>query len=256
MLYSRRSVILNGMLTVISGNCCAITAASAQTASGGCWVPPDRAQPYFATSREVHAYQNGNERIEPRSGNSALDRALVQSLARLTSLLEVLPGFAYFDDSSGSNAKATSAQLLDRTDGTVLFGLRLLQECLARPANGDASIVAICAHEYGHILSYKNGMIRTLDPPNSGDEGVFRAEQFADYVAGYYAGTRKRENPDYPAVAFATTQRSFGGGDHGTGEQRGEAVQAGFLAAFQHRLGPQAAFQAGLQFSMQRSIEY
>ena len=254
-MLTRRTILFDGMLTVIAGSCCVSNSASGQISSGGCWVPPDRTQPYFATSREAHAYQNGNERIEPRSGNSALDRALVQSLARLTNLLGVLPGFAYFDDSAGSNAKATSAQLLDRTDGTVLFGLRLLQECLARPANGDASIVAICAHEYGHILSYKNGMIRTLDAPGSGDQGIFRAEQFADYIAGYYAGTRKRENPSYPAVAFATTQRSFGGGDHGTGQQRGEAVEAGFLAAFQQRLDPESAFQAGLQFSMQRALQ-
>lgn len=255
-MLSRRRVVLNGLLTVIGGSCCARLAASTQPGHNGCWLAPDQAQPYFATAREVHAYQNGNERIEPRSGNSALDRALVQSLARLTNLLGVLPGFAYFDDSTRSNAKATNAPLLDRTDGTVLFGLRLLQECLARPSNGDASIVAICAHEYGHILSFNNGMISTLDPPGSGDQGVFRAEQFADYIAGYYAGTRKRQNSDYPAVAFAITQRSFGGGDHGTGEQRGEAVEAGFLAAYQHRLEPTQAFQDGLQFSMQRALRY
>lgn len=254
-IYSRRTVVLNGLLTVIIGNCCNAASAQAQS-QGGCWVPTSRVQAYFASSNEAYAYQNGNEHIEPRSGNSSLDHALVQSLARLSNLLEVLPGFAYYDDSSAPNAKATSAQLLDRTDGTVLFGLSLLQECLARPSNGDASIVAICAHEYGHILSYKNDMIGTLSPSGSGDQGVFRSEQFADYIAGYYAGVRKRENPAYPAVAFATTQRSFGGGDHGSGRQRGEAVEAGFLAAYQRNLAPQVAFQNGLQFCMQREIEY
>jgi predicted metalloprotease len=180
----------------------------------------------------------------------------VQSLAKLTSLLGVLPGFAYYNDSDGSNAKATPEKLLDRSDGTVIFGLQLLKECLARPANGDASIVAICAHEYGHIVSYKNGMIGQLDTQGSGDQGVFRAEQFADYIAGYYAGTRRRENRDFPAVAFATTQRSFGGGDHGSGKQRGDAVQAGFLAAYQRNLGRESAFQDALKFCMGRTIEY
>lgn len=144
----------------------------------------------------------------------------------------MLPGFCYYDDSDGMNAKATSDVLLERTDGTVMMGLQMLEALLSRPERPDASILAVCAHEYGHILSYKTGLIDQL----RGGGGVFRSEQFADYIAGYYAGTRKLVHPNYPAVVFATTQQSFGGGEHGSGAQRGEAVQAGFLAGYQRRL--------------------
>ena len=174
---------------------------------------------------------------------------MAQALGKLSRLFGVLPGFCYYDDGTQGNALATGEQLLDRSDGTVMFGLSFLRELLSRPQHGDASIVAVCAHEYGHIVSYKYGQYEQL---RTG--GTFRVEQFADYFAGYYAGNRKLERPDFPAVVFATTQRSFGGGgDHGTGEQRGEAVQAGFLAAYQQRLTPAQARDAGLAFCMGRS---
>jgi hypothetical protein len=251
---TRRSLVLNGLLTVIAGSCCSLHARAVPSRRHGCWLTPEEAKPHVSTVKEATIVRSMRARIEPRSGNRELDKALVQSLARLTGMLGILPGFAYFDDASGPNAFATTERILGNTDGSVLFGLKLLEMCLKRPTHGDASIVAICAHEYGHILSYKNGMMDKLSPANSGDEGTFRAEQFADFVAGYYAGTRKRANPSYPAVAFATTQLSFGGGDHGTGEQRGEAVQEGFLAAYDKGLAPEPAFERGLEFSIGRRL--
>lgn len=244
---SRREIVLGGLLTVVFGSCC--SRALAQPRTSGCWIPPSETPAYFRRATRPMTLQNGNERMEPRSGNRQLDRALAQSLARISRLFDVLPGFSYYDDAGAPNAKATSQQLLDRTDGTVIFGLRMLQNLLAgsRP---DASIVAVCAHEYGHILSYKNGMIHQLDP--TGTE-AFRAEQFADYMAGYYAGSRKRESSSFPAVVFATTQQSFGGGDHGSGQQRGEAVQQGFLAAYQQRLDSRQAADAALAFCLGRT---
>ena len=184
----------------------------------------------------MRSFYSGAEQIEPRSGNSNLDRALAQSLGMLSRTFDVLPGFAYYHDDDSPNARAMTDALLNRTDGTVIFGLNMLRLLLQRPQNPDACVVAVCAHEYGHIISYKNGMINQLDPTRS---QPFRAEQFADYIAGFFAGTRKRQRPSFPAVAFATTQRSFGGmtrGSHGTGAERGEAVQRGFLDAFQRRL--------------------
>jgi hypothetical protein len=53
-------------------------------------------------------------------------------------------------------------------------------------------------------------------------------------------------------VVFATTCRSFGGGNHGTGEQRGEAVQAGFLTAYRDHSDTDAGVAAALRFAMSR----
>lgn len=245
MLAERREV-LGGLLTVLGGTCCSHQ-AMAQTS--GCWVPQGQAQPYFnRVQGRTTMFNSGREQLEPRSGNRQLDRALAQALGKMSNLFGVLPGFCYYDDGDSANALATSEQLLDRSDGTVMFGLSFLRELLSKPQHGDASVVAVCAHEYGHIVSYKYRQYDELKRTG----GTFRVEQFADYFAGYYAGNRKLERPDFPAVVFATTQQSFGGGSHGTGQQRGEAVQAGFLAAYQQRLTPVQARAAGLAFCMGR----
>jgi hypothetical protein len=210
-------------------------------------------QGYFNRSSEVQTFASGNEQMEPRSGDRNLDRALAQSLATISREFGVLPGFTYYDDGGRPNAKATPEKLLDRTDGTVLFGLGFLRDILRTQQRPDASIIAVCSHEFGHIVSYKNGMIRQLCPNRA---QPFRGEQFADYMAGYFAGRRKLEHPDFPAVAFATTQRGFGGGDHGTGEQRGRAVQQGFVDAYQRRMVASNAIQAGFQYSMAQTLQF
>ncbi|RXT57166.1 hypothetical protein B6S44_01615 [Bosea sp. Tri-44] len=189
--------------------------------------------------------------IEARSGNPELDRALAQTLGRLSQLFDVLPAFAYYQDGSQPNALATPEPRLQRADGTVLFGLNMLQQLLTRPEHPDASVVAVCAHEFGHIVSYKTGLIDRLMQDNN----PFRAEQFADYMAGYYAGFKKLERNDFPAVAFATTQRSFGGvtrGTHGTSEERGSAVIEGFKSIYERKLSAPDAIDAAFQFSMSR----
>jgi hypothetical protein len=115
-----------------------------------------------------------------RSGVVGLEAALVKTLDMLSSMFGILPGFAYFHEKGEPNAKATSVDLLkDRPDGTVLLGLKLLHSLLALPEHADAAVVAVCAHEFAHIVSYSNGYISQLTP-NSGSS-PFRAEQFADY---------------------------------------------------------------------------
>ncbi len=99
-----------------------------------------------------------------------------------------LPGFAYFDDSAGMNAHATTRQLLSRSDGTVLFGRRLLDTLLARREHPDVAVSAVCAHEFGHIAQYKIGIHKQL---REGEETVKRLELHADFLAGYFAGCRK-----------------------------------------------------------------
>ena len=46
-----------------------------------------------------------------------------------------------------------------RSDGTVLFGVRLLRKLMNDFANDnpDAAVAAVCAHEFGHIVQYQEG---------------------------------------------------------------------------------------------------
>lgn len=251
---NRREALFGGALILswIAAASCPCQANVSGARSLGCHVPKEEAPDFFALTNSAQTFQFGTEDIEPRSGNRALDRALAQTLARLARTFNVLPGFAYYRDQSRPNALATPEPLLQRTDGTVLFGLSMLQTLLARPQHPDASIVAVCAHEFGHILGYKTGLIRQLAP---NPQKPFRAEQHADYLAGFFAGLRAIEKPNFPAAVFAITQRSFGGttrGSHGTGEERAEAVVHGFKGAYERRLSVAAGVEEGFQFAMSR----
>ncbi len=220
--------------------------------STGCYVASDDAQSFFDLTNHAGKFQFGTEQIEPRSGNPQLDYALAQTLARLAKTFNVLPGFAYYRDSNSPNALATPRPLLQRTDGTVLFGLSMLKLLLQRQVHPDAAVVAVCAHEFGHIVGYKTGLIRKLVPDI---RQPYRAEQHADYLAGYFSGLRRRENPNYPAVVFAQTQESFGGstrGTHGTRAERAEAVVEGFKGAFEQGLDVSAGIEQGFRFAMRR----
>jgi hypothetical protein len=229
--------------------CCAFVGQSAGT---GCYVPPEAAPTLFGRTSTANLYETGTEDIEPNSGDPRLDRALAQSLAKLARTWDVLPGFAYFREPKENNALATPRVLLKRGDGTVLFGLGMLKELLTLPEHRDAAIVSVCAHEFAHVVQYKSGFFQKLAPNK---EDPFRAEQHADYLAGFYAGLRRLEYPDYPAVVFAKTQSMYGTrtrGTHGTSKERGDAVQEGFKAAFDRRLSPQDGILEGFNFAMSR----
>src|SRR5262245_58874061 len=79
---------------------------------------------------------------------------------RLSELFEVRPGLSFYDDSDGASALATTAfyqSVFPSIDGTVLLGLRLIQEEMAR---GDMTTVfMVMAHEFAHILQYKRGLM-------------------------------------------------------------------------------------------------
>lgn len=215
-------------------------------------MPPEVAPTLFGRAGAAYLYETGTEDIEPNSGDRLLDRALAQSLARLARTWDVLPGFAYFREPEENNAKATPQPLLKRSDGTVLLGIGMLKELLAFPEHRDAAIVSVCAHEFAHIVQYKSGLIKKLAPNR---ENPFRAEQHADYLAGFYAGLRRLEYPDYPAVVFAQTQSRYGTrtrGTHGTSKERGEAVVEGFKAAHERRVSPQDGILEGFNFAMAR----
>ncbi|MDF2640230.1 MAG: metalloprotease [Novosphingobium lindaniclasticum] len=246
---SRREFSLCSLLVVTLRCACSPVAASGQTMRGGCWIPEDRMQPYFDRSEGGFAFHHtGNEPMNPHSGDRSLDMAMAKALSSISAEFGVLPAFGFYREASnGKNALATKRRALNRADGTVLFGLNLLNDLLQLKINRDAAIVAVCAHEYGHIVASKLNIQTTLNP--SGID-PFRSEQFADYISGFYAGIRKLRNINFPAVAFAVQQGRSGGPDHGTGKQRSDAVIAGFKNAFEHRMNTSDGIEAGVNFAM------
>lgn len=200
----------------------------------GCIVPKNRTSELFNKSGKPVLYVTGEEPIVLKSGNKDFDYALAHTLVKISNSFNVLPGFAYYDDTEGKNAYATPAVRLKNADGTVLFGQKLLDEIFRTKQEPDVVVASVCAHEFGHILQFKHGLDKIV---LKNQPTVKRAELQADFLAGYFAGIRKKERPSFPAAVFAMTQYEFGDphvsqeGHHGTQEERGKAVSEGFKLA-------------------------
>jgi hypothetical protein len=250
-MISRRDIALGGLLTIgwLAGSCgCRAHAADAPHPFG-CTLTDDEADAVFALG--ATPFGPGDSPTIVGSGDRELDYALAQTLSRLTDTWNVLPGFAWFDDSAAPNAFATQRRLLSREDGSVLFGRRLLDRCLRSREHPDVVVSAVCAHEFGHIVQYKNGLSKRLQ---AGQPTVKRVELHADFLAGYFAGVRKLAKPDFPAAVYATTQYGFGDyrsdsvRHHGRPEERAAAIVKGFEVAFRDRGSPAEALAIGMRY--------
>jgi hypothetical protein len=183
------------------------------------------------------------------SGDATFDRALAVTLVKISETFSVLPGFA-FSERIRLNAFASRRTELGRADGSVVFGNSMYRAIMLRREHPELGIVAICAHEFGHIVQYKH----RIDDILVVNGRAKRLELHADFMAGYFAGRRKLEVPDFPAAVFATTQYSFGDGEygdpdhHGCPAERGDAVVAGFDSAFRAKEGLAAALQTGVRY--------
>jgi len=232
-MWHRREVVLGGALTLLfaSSQSCYCHDASAPH-SRGCCLHPDDVNSIYPSGTSTAL--SGDDTIIPNSGDREFDFALAQTLYMLSKKFDVRPGFAYYDDSAGQNAYATLTVRLSNADGTVLFGKGLLSKLRHMQESPEVGVAGVCAHEFGHIVQYRLGLI---DKVNAGQPTAKRCELQADYLAGYFAGLRKLEHPNFPAAIVGVTLRGFGDtlfndpGHHGTPEERGFAVMRGFEAA-------------------------
>lgn len=188
----------------------------------------------------------------PHSSDRLFDRALAQSLYRLSEVLAVVPGFGFYDDYDGPNAYALPQPRLGGVDGTVLFGLRFLEMLRRVPENPEVGVLAVCAHEFGHILQFKHGLWRSLVSKTSSK----RLELQADYFSGYFTGTRRLERPAFPAAHAALAHFRMGdtafnsANHHGTPDERGAAFVRGYEVAFQQRHPLNEAIQIGMAYAI------
>ena len=218
--------------------------------SHGCCVTSGEFAQLLTRNDGVQAYSQGDEPIIQHSSNRDFDRALAYMLASISSVFGVLPGFGYYDDGNRHNAYANPARRLGRRDGTVLFGLGLLQDKLSE-VPGGARVAAVCAHEFGHIVQFKYDLQARI---RSGSSTVKPIELHADYLAGYYAARHREDVPSFPAAEFAMSQ--YLGGDpyvgeedhHGTRRERGAAGEAGFKARKLNNLYLSEAIEQGIKY--------
>jgi hypothetical protein len=254
-MWSRRESIIGGALTLLfSGGCaCRVDAQSARTShSEGCYLSDADLDAIYPENTDTRLFFTGNEPMIPRSGDRDFDMALAQTLAKLSDIMGVLPGFAYYDDYDARNAYATARVRMSRADGTVLFGQRLLQQLRAGSDNPEVAVAAVCAHEFGHIVQYKHSLVTRV---RRGEPTVRRLELQADFLAGYFAGFRKRERPNFPAAVVATTTFSLGDNNvghkshHGTPDERAAATVRGFEVAYKDKKNFNDAIQESINYA-------
>lgn len=252
-MMTRREAVLGGALILISGGCACAQSSQPGRHSFGCMLEPTEAEPYLATATQPQLFDGpAPERIIASTGNRDFDYALAQMLSRLTDVFGVLPGFCYYDDYDGENAKATNSTQMKRADGTVLYGKRYFIRCMSAVESPEAVVSATCAHEFGHIVQYKYNLVSRL---KQGQRDVKRVELHADFLAGYFAGARKLEKPDYPAAVFATNRYARGDNStdvqhHGRPEERAAAVVRGFETCYRERRNFADTIQIGVNYVM------
>jgi hypothetical protein len=234
-MLSRRSFVVGSIAVPFIRACPChaqqFTASDRTPNTYGCWLDDEDVDSVYPVGTDTRLFVSGDEPMIPKSGDRNFDYALAQTLSKISSVFDVLPGFAYYDDYDGKNAYATTAVRLNRADGTVLFGQGLLADLRASPDHPEIAVTAVCAHEFAHVFQYKHNL---MDGLLAGQSTVKRVELQADFLAGYFAGIRKKERPAYAAAVVAATQSKFGDdaidnrGHHGTNQERGVAVVAGF----------------------------
>jgi hypothetical protein len=244
-MITRRRLLTGGIASIALGPEC----SHCQSSFEGCGIAFDQAEAILGSERIWLSYRS----VQTSSGDRDFDRALAETLVFLSDRFFVLPGFAFFNEPGSPNAFACRARELGRSDGSILFGRKLFREIMSRRERPEIGIVCVCAHEFGHIAQYKYDVYDRLVGVN---RRVKRLELHADFLSGYFAGLRKIQRPDFPAATFALTQ--FGFGDytddvdhHGTPDERGAAVVAGYRAAYEEKLKFGYALESGIRYVSQ-----
>lgn len=254
-MITRRSILKAAALLVPMRTWWGTLAAAAQPHrigdERGCWLDEAELASLGSPDSEIRTFLTGSEPVIPKSGDAMFDRALAQTLAKISGIFGVIPGFGYYDDYDGLNAYASPAVRMAKSDGTVLFGIGLLKQLRSKLEAPEIGVAAVCAHEFGHIVQFKRGL---RQPLLAGQSTVKRLELHADFLAGVFAGIRKRERPEFPAAIVAMTQWSVGDHQtqspqhHGTPKERGDAVAEGFSAIKDGNLTFDAALRRGVEY--------
>ena len=176
--------------------------------------------------------------LEQSTGTPALDRALIQELHAQSAFFGVRPAFYLYSDGI-QNAMATPEIFPQTpgTDGTVLYQMDLLSDHLTSAHWGGSIVAGVIAHEFAHIMQFSDPArySRLLDHHGT----VKFLELHADFMAGYYMGTKFADKPqDLETLArkiFELGDNNFTSiGHHGTPEERHVALRAGFRYYLQH----------------------
>jgi len=163
-----------------------------------------------------------------KTSTDIINVATIEERRLLLRAFHLFPSFYFKLGPDDTNAYAVPGPPGEDNDGTVVFGVSLIQRELTR-SGGTArnfSIPAIMGHEFGHLLQFKYGTTTT---------GVL-VELQADYIAGWYLGNRRNGYQLTERDLQAALNSFYESGDyeftspqhHGTPDQRTAAALAGY----------------------------
>lgn len=204
--------------------------------------------------RGLVAADSGAEDLVETSGDPTLDKYLGRALVRIATTFEVDPGFGFFDDSQAENAYATPETRITGTVGTVLMGSNLFQRVMSSFNDAGVAVLAVCAHEFGHIYQFGSGWDKTL---GAMDRTAKPVELHADFMAGYFLASRKADLPDLNLQGAGRLIDSLGDtaynapDHHGTPEERVGAIEGGYNFGRRGRVPVDAVADAGTTFVRQ-----
>lgn len=184
------------------------------------------------------------------TGSQKLNKQLDAALQRIARTFNVWPQVGFYDDGKHPNAIAIWFEEHGKRTYAVVFGKNYFTKLLTYDPSG-ITFLQTAAHEFAHVWMYQSGELDQLlkDQPT-----VKRAELHADFLAGYYLGLRKRDNPQ--ASFRSAGMKRWESGDtyfenqnhHGTPKQRLAAAEDGFRMAYIEGAKPAAAFAAATRF--------
>lgn len=184
------------------------------------------------------------------TGNNNLNKQLDAALQRIARTFKVWPQVGFYDDGDNPNAIAIWYEENGKRTYAVVFGKNYFTKLLTYDPSG-ITFLQTAAHEFAHVWMYQSGQ---LDALLEGQPTVKRAELHADFLAGYYLGLRKRDNPK--ASFRSAGMKRWESGDtyfehqhhHGTPKQRLAAAEKGFRMGFLQGAKPSVAFNAATRF--------
>lgn len=181
-----RRHFLNATMAGIATTTCPLCASQANAQEGsGALGYADEEQLCGARSSALKVTEYSRTHT---TGNKNLDQSLISELRKQAKLFQLVPAFYLFTNKV-KNAFATTRKFPDnpKSDGSILYGITLMNSQLEMGYWGGAVVAGVMAHEYGHIYQYHSGAFKKLRKLH---KTVKFVELHADFMSGYYMGIK------------------------------------------------------------------
>lgn len=188
-----------------------------------------------------------------------IDRELDRAMVIVADLMQVRPAFGFYEPGSlikpdelenwKLNAWASPRDTdIAGTKGTVCFATDLFRQEFYENDRTGTTVITIIAHEFAHIAQLYRGYFDKLKIGSP-----HKREINADYLTGYFLGTRMSQNPKLEfkkAGEYFVHHGEDGRANrtHGNSKERLDAAEAGFRLAYLQKKTFEEAWPASLEY--------